>query len=399
MHDNVLLVFAVLLTVGLLGGRLAQKLHLPAVTGYLLAGLALGPSLFSLVTAEHEAALAPLNDLALGAIAFSIGSEFQWSKLKKLGSAVTWITLAQGLGAFLLVYLTMTVIFHQPTHIGLLLGAIATATAPAATLLVVREYKAHGPLTDMLLGVVTLDDALGIMAFGMASAVTKAMLGGHATWQGMILVPLQEIALSLLAGAVLGYLFKLLSSKLRGQDQLTSLTIGSILLMAGVAPLLHLSLLLTSMMMGALVANVVSEHQRVFDSLAGIEAPLYAIFFTLAGAGLDYRVLPTVGALGAGYILARALGKVLGAALGATMTHSEASIRHYLGIALLPQAGVALGVTMLAAREFPEIAQLLTTLVLAGVFVYELIGPLCAKIALVGAKEIGQDSAALAAGD
>lgn len=397
MNDNVLLVFAVLLTVGLLGGRLAQKFHLPAVTGYLLAGLVLGPSLLNLVTTSHEAALSPLNDLALGAIAFSIGSEFQWSKLRRLGPSVTWITLAQGIGAFLFVDLTMTLIFHQPAYIGLLLGAIATATAPAATLLVVREYKARGPLTDMLLGVVTLDDALGIMVFGIASAATKAMLGGTASWQTMLLAPLKEIVLSLAAGAALALLFQQIARRLRSQDQLTCLTVGSILLMAGIAPLLHLSLLLTSMMMGAVVANLVSEQKQVFESLSGVEAPLYAIFFTLAGAGLDYRVLPTVGALGAGYIIARALGKVLGAALGATMTHSASSIRHYLGIALLPQAGVALGVTMLAAREFPQIATLLTTLVLAGVFVYELIGPLCAKIALVGAREIGNDAAITAA--
>lgn len=392
MDDRVLLDFAVLLIASLLGARLAQLLHLPAVTGYLLAGLVLGPSVLGVFSPDESSLLAPINDLALGTIAFSIGSEFQWKKLAKLGASVTWITLAQGLGTFLMVDLVLTFVLHQPQQIALLLGAIATATAPAATLLVIREYKARGPLTDMLLAVVALDDALGIIVFGIISAACKAMLGGASGWQSMLLAPLWEIACSLAIGAILGYLLGIFSRRLRSADQLTCLTIGSVLLVAGIAPHFELSLLLTAMMMGTVVVNLLTEHQRVFRSISGLEAPLYAIFFTLAGAGLDFRVLLSTGAIGVGYILARALGKVLGAAAGATLTHASPAIRRYLGIALLPQAGVAIGLTMLAAREFPELGNLLTTLVLAGVFVYELIGPPCAKLAVVGAGEIGQDA-------
>lgn len=391
MFTNSLLIFGLLLLGGLLGGRLANLVKLPAVTGYLLIGVILGPSILGLVNDLQIESLGPISELALGVIAFTIGGEFHWHHLKRLGASVTWITLWQGLGAFFAVELIMTLVFHQPLYVALLLGAIATATAPAATMLVIREYKAKGPLTETLVAVVAMDDALGIIVFGAIVAICKAMTSGvQGSLLTMLGAPVWELLGSIVLGALSGLVMVYTSRRTRGQDELVALTLGMVLIVSGVSSMLHVSLLLTNMIFGAVIVNMLPEYPRVFSALSQLEPPLYTLFFTIAGAGLHISVLFSIGAVGIGYILARALGKIVGAALGAFVTHAPAPVQRYLGIALLPQAGVAIGLTMLAGQEFPEIKTFLTTLVLAAVVIYELVGPLCAKIAIFGAHEMGK---------
>lgn len=386
---DVLLKISIVLCAGIVGGKVAGIFKLPNVSGYLIAGLLLGPSFFNFVSEADSNSFAIISEFALAIIAFSIGSEFVISDIKKMGKRIAIITLAEVLGAIILVFLLMFFVFKQPFAFSIVIASMSAATAPAATLLVMRQYRAHGPLTKTILPVVALDDIYGIIAFGLAiSVAVMAATDVQYTVFEMVSKPLIEVGGSILLGIGLGLILVLIFrlSKTNVDNQVISL--GAIGIATGLSNLLGLSALLTNIVIGVLVVNMVKRPERVFKSVNEFSAPVYLLFFTLAGASLDLRILAAVGIIGVIYIFARGFGKAIGAYIGARVTKSEPVVQKYLGLALLPQGGISIGLSILVRLQLPQYANAITTIIMFSVLIYEVSGPIFAKIAIKKAGEI-----------
>ena len=386
---HILYYIAVILFSGIIMARIVSKFKLPNVTGYLLAGVIIGPSVLKLVPDNVTSSLSVISVAALGFIAYSIGSELNIEHLNKSGASIIWITLLEALGAVIIVDLAMIFIFRQPVAFSLVVGAIATATAPAATIMVIRQYKAKGPLVGTLLPVVAMDDAVAIIVFGLSTAVAHAITNADknvAVWVS-ILSPIREIIIALLIGFLIGLGLSYFSRKAKGEEELLSFTIAAIFLTVGLSYLLDVSSLLACMV-GATISNMAYNKNRLFSVVDRFTPPIFIAFFTLAGAELKLNILRQVGLVGVGYIVFRVIGKMLGAYLGAKFTGAPAAVRKYLGLALIPQAGVAIGLSMIAEQILPGMGVVIRTIILSATVVYELIGPVAAKVALLKAGEI-----------
>lgn len=389
---EILLKISIVLLVGYIGGKIAKAFKLPSVSGYLIAGLLLGPSFVNLMDHTELSSLEFISEIALAVIAFSIGSEFSIKEIKKIGKKVMWITLAEVLGAILLVFVVMFVIFQQPFALSIVIASMSAATAPAATLMVIRQFRASGPLTKTILPVVALDDVFGIMAFGIALAIAKMTSSTESVYSlGMILTPFLEILGSLALGGLLGFGLKYASQKAKNQEELQLVSLIAIGFAIGLSKLLGLSSLLTNIAMGTILVNTTRHASRIFGSLNGFIAPFYVLFFALAGASLDIGILASVGVMGVAYVFARGIGKYLGARIGAMGVKAEPAIQKYLGLALLPQGGVSIGLSVIVRQELPEYALLITTIIMFSVLIYETSGPIFAKIAIKRAGEIPED--------
>ncbi|HHY03753.1 MAG TPA: cation:proton antiporter [Thermoanaerobacterales bacterium] len=390
---HMLFYVAIILISGIVMGRVVSKFKLPNVTGYLIAGVLIGPSLLSLIPADVAANLGIISEAALGFIAYSIGSEFNLNLIKKTGGKIILITVCEALGAVIMVVLAMIFIFKQSVAFSLVLGSIAAATAPAATIMVIRQYRAKGPLVSTLLPVVAMDDAVGIVVFGVAVAVadTIASSGQDVSFLFMVLKPFLEIALALLVGFVIGLVLSYASRKARGKDDLLSISIATIFLTLGIAEFLNVSTLLCCMMLGATVSNMTYGGDKVISIIDRFTPPVFIAFFTMAGVDLQLDVLKSVGLIGIGYVVFRVIGKILGASLGAKMTKAPDVVQKYLGYTLIPQAGVAIGLSMLAESALPGMGVEIRTIILAGTVVYELVGPVVSKMALMKAGEIAPE--------
>lgn len=387
---GVLLKLGIVLVAGLIGGRLARMVKLPEVTGYLLSGLFLGPSLFNLISAADSASFSVISDVALAAIAFSIGSEFLVKDMKKLGKAIVIITLLEVVGAVFVVFFVVYVLFGQPFALAIVIASMSAATAPAATLMVIRQYRASGPLSKTILPVVALDDVFGIVAFGIAMSVAKLTMGGTGqSGLSMFVQPFMEIIGSLALGAVFGFILLFLSKRAQTEEETQIFVITAIALTTGLAVLLGWSPLLACIMAGAVVFNLLPGPVRIHNALNHFTPPVYLLFFTLAGASLDLKILSDVGLLGLAYICARAGGKILGAWLGAKAVKAEDAIRKNLGFALLPQGGISIGLSVIVRQQLPEYAVPIITIIMFSVLVFETTGPIFAKIAIKRAGEIG----------
>lgn len=387
---DVLLKIGVVLVVGLVGGKIARLLKLPNVSGYLVAGLFLGPSFFKYVSAQDIDSLAVISEVALAIIAFSIGSEFIIKDMLKLGKSIVVITLFEVIGAILVVFSLMYFVFGQPFAFSIVIASMSAATAPAATLLVIRQYRAQGPLTRTILPVVALDDVFGIMAFGIAMSLARLSVGStDNSFLQMLVQPLIEIVGSLGLGAVLGLALALAAKKAGDHDELQGVSLAAIAIATGFSKVLGLSPLLTNIVMGTVLVNVMRHSTRVFSSVNDFVSPVYILFFTLAGASLDLGILMTVGIMGIGYIFARAAGKMIGATVGARMVKAEESVTKYLGLALLPQGGISIGLSVLVRQLLPQHAVAITAIIMFSVLIYEVSGPIFAKIAIQKAGEIG----------
>lgn len=387
---DVLFKLAIVIVVGWLGGKLAKFLKLPNVSGYLVAGLFLGPSFFKLISSQDMDSFTLISEVALAMVAFSIGSEFVIKDLMKLGKSIVVITLAEVAGAILVVFAVMFFIFRQDFVFSLVIASMSAATAPAATLMVMRQYRADGPVTRAILPVVALDDVLGIIAFGLALSVARMVVGsGEVTFWYMISQPFIEIIGSAVVGVVLGVVLSLISKKARDTDELLIVTLAMIFAATGLSKMTGLSPLLTNIVMGTTLVNLVHNPNRVFFSLNHFSPPVYLLFFTLAGASLDLKVLFSVGLMGLGYIIARAAGKMLGARLGAKAVNADPAIQKYLGLGLLPQGGISIGLSVLVRQYLPEYSVAIITIIMFSVLVYEVSGPIFAKIAIEKAGEIG----------
>ncbi|MGO1469500.1 MAG: cation:proton antiporter [Tissierella sp.] len=390
---DLLFKLSIIVFVGLAGGHLANYFKLPNISGYVVGGLLIGPSILNLVNTSDINSLAMLNEIALAAIAFSIGSEFLWKDMKKVGKKIMTITLFQFSTTMVVVFLCMFLVFRQEFSFSLVIASIATATAPAGILLVIRELKAKGPLVNTILPVVAIDDALGIMLFGICLSVAKLLAGvGKISIIELISAPLIEIGGSLIIGFILGIILSYLSKKSKTEDILISVVVGFIFAGVGLANILNLSPLLTCMMMSATLVNIFPKSQRIFSLLTYMTPPIYLMFFTLAGASLDLSVLSSVGLIGVGYILSRAAGKVLGGYLGAKKVGSGEIIEKYLGMSLLPIGGVSIGLAAIVMSELPKIGGRASTIVLFSVLVFEIVGPVCTKIGIVKAGEENGDT-------
>lgn len=386
---DLLFKICIVLLVGIIGGKVAGIFKLPNVSGYLVAGLFLGPSFFKFISPGDIDTFSIISELALAMIAFSIGSEFVLKDMKNLGKSVLVITITEVIGAIGLVFIVIYFIFKQPFALSIVIASMSAATAPAATLLVIRQYKADGPLTRTVLPVVALDDVLGIIAFGIAMALAKISIGDQEyTIPQMIKGPVIEIGGSLLLGVIMGVILVFVAKKARGRDELQMISLAAIGIATGLSNQLGFSSLLTCIVMGAMLVNMYKKSKRVFDSVDAFSAPVYTLFFTLAGASLDLSILKTVGLMGIGYILARAGGKVFGAWVGAKAVKAEPAVRKYLGLALLPQGGISIGLLVLVRQQLPEYAAAISTIIMFSVLIYEVTGPIFAKIAIDKAGEI-----------
>ena len=407
---QVLLSLSIALLSGLLLSRLAKLAKLPAVTAYLVAGILVGPYVLGafgveglgFISHEDVKSYSLLCDIALGFIAFSIGNEFRLPQLKKIGKQATVIGILQAVVTTLLVDAVLIGIHFItpekfPLPAAIILGAIASATAPAATLMVVKQYKAKGPLTDILLPVVALDDAVGLILFAISFGVAKALDAGMVDLISVLVEPLCEVVFSLALGAVMGYLFTLSEKFFHSRSKRMAMSVAFVLLTVGLSMLefhigpVHIafSSLLVCMMLGTVFCNICDFSEELMDRIDRWAAPVFILFFVLSGAELELSVFGDIiiVAIGLAYILARSAGKYFGAFFSAKMTSCSPTIVKYLGITLLPQAGVALGMAM-KAQEFAAGGTLVSNITLFAVLVYELIGPVLTKISLLHAGEI-----------
>jgi Kef-type K+ transport system membrane component KefB len=381
-----------ILLLALAAGHLVKFARVPEVTGYILAGVVLGPSMLGWVSAQNLSALEILSEVALGLILFSVGTVFETSRFRRVGRQVLLLTLYESALAALLVTVGM-LLFGVSWQSALLLGAIAIATAPASTLMVIREVDSEGPLTDSLLAIIALNNIYCIIAYSLTGAVIdlSSGLGGPAGLFTTLYQALYPLVWQLVGSVALGYLVGLLlarwSSTITETGETLILLGGSILFCVGMARVLELSPLIASMAVGATMVNLSQRSQPLFETLSEADPPFYAIFFVLAGADLDISLVASLGFVGTVYLLGRALGKFLGAQIGARRLGMAPSVQSYLGLTLLAQAGLAVGLTISAERRFPEFAPEVGTIVLASVAIYEMFGPISTRWALMRSGE------------
>lgn len=377
--------------------RLMKLIGLPNVTGYLIIGIILGPCCLKIISqTDINGVFDIITEVALAFIAFSIGVEFKISAFKRIGKNIFIITLSQALTTAVLVDVILitlaltTDIVELP--VAICLGAIATATAPAATLMVVRQYKARGPVTETLLPVVALDDAVGLMVFSVSIAIAKVFASGTPlTFTAIVLEPLLEIVLSLAIGAALGALLSLSARIFKSRANRLTSCIAVVLAGCGLTMIegLTLSSLLVCMMIGAVYCNTFRQSDVIMEQCDRWTTPLFILFFIVSGASLDIFNIIHVGVVGVIYVLVRATGKYIGAMWGSAAVKAPRAVTKYLGLTLLPQAGVAIGMAAICARSLPpELASAITTVVLCATLIYELAGPIITKLALSAAGEI-----------
>ncbi len=390
---NELTSIGLILLLALLAGHLVKVLRIPEVTGYILAGVALGPSMLGWLSQENLVALGVLSEVALGLILFSVGTVFEFSRFRKLGRQVLLITLVES--ALAAVAVTVGSLWlGQPWPVALLLGIIATATAPASTLMVIRECDSAGPLTENLLGIIAVNNLLCIMLFGLVTAAIDLTVGleGISTLESLYRAVFWFVW-QMIGSAALGYLVGLMlagwSSQVTESGEILRLLAGSLLLCVGVSRGLNLSPLVASLAVGATMVNLAGRSRRLFDTLSNTDPPFYAMFFVIAGAELDVARIPAMGALGLVYIVGRASGKFAGAAIATRRLGLESKVQKYLGLALQAQAGLAVGLTLTVNSRYPQFAPIVTTVVLASAAVFEMVGPTSTRFALVRAGEAG----------
>lgn len=408
---NVVLAIAIMLLLGLLSTRLMKLVGLPNVTGYLIVGLIIGPYALKIITEDVYNQIEILSGIALGFIGFSIGVEFKLSHVKEIGAKAVTITFFQALSAtlFVDVILIATAFFTgMQTYEAIVLGAIATATAPAATLMVVRQYHAEGIVTDTLLPVVALDDAIGLVVFAVSNSIALSLASGSAvTFWNLAVVPVVEILMSLVVGALVGLLLAVVPRFFKSRDNRLIATVFAVFACLGLCTLFEyleqnynfpftLSDLLVCMMAGAVFVNVRKEAAQMMENTDHWTPPILMLFFILSGAELNVATFfgnPKLLICILLYLAARCLGKYLGARLGATITKADPMVRKYLGITLFPQAGVAIGMATMCKQEFTKaelesVGSGIVTITMCAVMVYELLGPVLTKWALGRAHEI-----------
>lgn len=406
---SILLSLSIALLAGLLLSRLVKLVKLPAVTAYLIAGVLIGPFVLGAInipgigiTTEQLEGFGIISDVALGFIAFSMGNEFRLAQLKKIGKQATIIGIFQAIFTTIVVDVALIVLhFAMPDKLSLpsaiVLGAVATATAPAATLMVVKQYKAKGPVTDILLPVVALDDAVGLMVFAVSFGIAKSLSTGTVDILSVIVEPVLEVVLSLVLGIVMGALFTFCEKFFHSRSKRMAVSVTFVMMTVAISSLkfdvghfhVGFSSLLACMMLGTVFCNFCDVSEELMDRADRWTAPILILFFVISGAELELSVFADIAVVIAGviYIISRSVGKYTGAFISAKMTKCDKNITKYLGITLLPQAGVALGMAIKAIELGPDGA-IVRNITLFAVLVYEIVGPFLTKVALTKAGDI-----------
>lgn len=385
MMLNELLSVGMVILLGLLGGKLSHKIKIPRVTGYMLTGLIFGPSILGVITAETLDHISLINDIALGLILFAIGGEIEWGHLKAMGRKVIYIALAESAGAFILVF-GITYLLRADLGLAMLLGAISIATAPGVTLLVIREYRTRGPLTDTLLAVVAINNVLCLVLFRVFFTV-YAITQGEPVWP-MILGLLKEFGAALLIGGVVASIITFWEQRIDDLSELLLVIIGGLLLAIGMAKTIGISYLMLCLIIGAVTNNLSMMHRLVYAELRQTEMPFYIAFFVLSGASLHLGALQHLGLLGAAYLIARPVGKAIGAYFASARFGADPQVRDNLGMALLPQAGVAIGMMLTVSEAEPDLGHIIATVILSSILIYEGVGPFLTRLSLSRAGEI-----------
>jgi len=394
---NLLFLISIAILFGFVGGRIAQRLKLPGVVGYLIAGLFFGPSFLDVFNDKLLEDMNIFAGFALSLVAFMIGSEMRLSTLRELGKSIGVITVLESFGAFLLVAAGVYLLTGK-MYLALVFGAMAPASAPAGTVAVLQECKAKGRLTNALYAVVGLDDGLAIMIFAVAVAVARFLLTGGDLSVGTLLEgPALEISGSIVLGCVIGAVGGFFTRRLSGSEAVFAVSLGSVLVCAGLAIYLHVSLILANLSLGMVFANMYPvANRRAYRAIKSVTLPIYIVFFFIAGAHLRIALLPSMGLLGLVYVLTRIGGLVGGAFLGAVISKSSPVIRKYLGLGILCQAGVAIGLSLLVSGEFRNLGEegrilavAVVNTVAATTIVFEILGPIAAKFAIVRSGEFG----------
>lgn len=401
MSTHILFTLGAMLLIGYLTGILAGKVGLPEITGFILAGVIVGESVLGIVPLRMTASMKVVTEVALGLIALTIGSEFSLVKLRRMGREVLTITGVQLAGTFALT-LTVMLLVGIPMPFALIISAIATASSPAVAVAVVQSLRAHGTFVDYLYGVIALLDAGAVILFGISFSIAAGLMGLTAAGAGpavLFLGALGEVVFSLLAGIVMGYVLHLSVRRKNRTNEILIITLGIAFTVTAAAIIFHLSPLLINMTAGAVMINLTPRHHRVFRMLEPLTPPIYALFFVLAGAELQLSLLaqPHILFIGGSYILIRGIAKYGTVYLGGTLTGTTAPIRNNLGLCMLPQAGVSLGLVLfvqaspLSAAMSPaqlEFTGTLVNVILLSVFVNQLIGPPLAKAAVIRGNQM-----------
>lgn len=385
---NFILGLGVILILGLLSGKIAERIKTPAITAYLVLGILIGPYVLRILPMNVIKTSGIISNIALSLIAFSIGQNFSKEIFRSIGKEVLWISILEAVGAWLVTVIAL-LYFKVPGYMALIFGAIGAASAPAAIIMVVREYKAKGKFVDVLMGVVALDDAWGLIIFSISLAISKVMYAHLSTSLiNVVLGALLEIAKSFLLGGVLGFMLSRFGRTLKNQTDLLLCTLGVIFVTTGLALHFHASVLLSGMFLATVLVNLNNESFKFFDILGHVDWPIYLVFFVLAGASLEVDLLMKIGVIGLVYLVFRVVGKFIGTYLGAVIARSDSDIKKYLCLGLFPQAGVALGMALSAKEQFPEVGGIIFTTIAATTVIYEIIGPFFVKMALNKTNQI-----------
>lgn len=398
-EPNILTVIGLLIAVSFLGSKLFQRVGIPQVVGFIVVGVLLGPSFLHLVPLSLSQELTFISEIALGLIGFDIGSHLLFGELRRLGRSLFFILIFEAVGTFLLVTAGIWLVTRS-LHTALIFGALSSATAPAATVDVLAEYDAKGPLTTSLLAVVGMDDALALVLYSMAAAFAESLLArsGAPSLLAILELPLLEIGGSLLLGTGMGLLLDRVMCRMKVQHDAMAVSIGFVFLCVGLSEALGFSLILTTMILGLVVVNRCAEHGRHIRFTIEQAGPvIYVLFFTLVGARFQVDLLPSMGLLGVAYVLLRSAGKFGGAWLGGTAGGASPAVRNNLGLGLLSQAGVAIGLALASAGRFSAYGEegqalgaLIINVITATTFVVQVVGPIGVKLAISRAGEIGQ---------
>ena len=396
---NLVLALGIIIVIGFLAGTIANRLKFPRITGYIIIGILLSPSLLNIISAATIKNLGIIIDIALGIIAFLIGGSLRLEPLRKLGKSIAWITSFQSLGAWLLV--TLLLVFLSPLILTIpnatfsqtyfpmafIIGAVSCATAPAATMAIVNECRAKGPLTTTLLAVVALSDVLAVIAYAIALGICQPLVnGGNISLYQMLGLPFLHIAESIAIGILFGFALIYIAKLVKTRELLLVVVFGMIMLCIGITSLLDISAILANMAAGFIVVNRVKKNE-MFLAVEGVEDVIFAMFFVLAGLHFDLSVIKVAGILALLIILGRFSGKYLGARAGATISHASGEVKKYLGLALLPKAGVTIGLMLLAERVFPTFGAIMVDAALASIIINELVAPPLTKYAIFKAGE------------
>ena len=400
-----LMILGGMIGIGFYAGRSMKYLRLPSIIGFMIIGVILGPSLVNLLHEDFQEKLSFITDVALSFVAVSIGLELSFRALKKQGAGIILVIFSESFLTFGVVTAAVYLLTRD-LPLSLVFGAIAPASAPAGTVAIIQEYRAKGPLTKALYSVVGFDDGLGIIIFGFAAAIAKSLLsteigGAPLKWYLLVTEPLIEIGSSIGIGAAIALVFCLLARKLNNPRDIFILVFAAILVSAGLCRMLHLSVILTNMVLGIVVVNTQPSGlvEKLHRELSEFMPLLFILFFILAGANLHVGALPALGIVGLVYIGARTAGLMGGAALGASLGRLSPDIRKYLGMGILSQAGVAIGLSLVVKNDFAGLgahgqaigAGVITTITATCIF-FEIIGPILTKIALTKAGEIPVES-------